>query len=61
MRGRKKLGDTSERVMRVQICLKPSQIEWLKQQGGVSETISKMTDKVKGSSLEECARYIKTT
>lgn len=42
MRGRKKLGDTSERVIRAQICLKPSQIEWLKQQGGISATISKL-------------------
>ena len=48
MRGRKKLGDTSERVMRVQICLKPSQIEWLKQQGGISVTISKLiSEKIK--------------
>jgi hypothetical protein len=61
MAGRKKTGDTSERVTRINITLKPSQIEWLKSQGGVSETISKMTDKVKGSSIEECARYIKTT
>lgn len=44
MRGRKKLGDTSERVIRAQICLKPSQIEWLKQQGGISATISKLID-----------------
>ena len=48
MRGRKKLGDTSERVIRAQICLKPSQIEWLKQQGGISETISKLiNEKIK--------------
>jgi hypothetical protein len=61
MAGRKKIGDNSERVVRINITLKPSQIEWLKQQGGISEVISKMTNKAKGSSLEECARYIKTT
>ena len=48
MRGRKKLGDTSERVVRAQICLKPSQLEWLKQQGGISEVISRLiTEKMK--------------
>ncbi len=47
MKGRKKLGDTSERVVRAQICLKPSQLEWLKQQGGISSTISKLvTEKI---------------
>jgi hypothetical protein len=49
MRGRKKLGDTSERVVRAQICLKPSQLEWLKQQGGISSTISKLIDLAKPS------------
>ena len=42
MAGRKKLNDNSERVVRINITLKPSQIEWLKQQGGISATISKL-------------------
>ena len=48
MKGRKKLGDKSERVVRINITLKPSQIEWLKTQGGISSTISKLvTEKMK--------------
>ena len=42
MAGRKKLNDNSERVVRINITLKPLQIEWLKQQGGISATISKL-------------------
>jgi len=48
MAGRKKIGDNSERVVRINITLKPSQIEWLKQQGGISSTINKLvTEKMK--------------
>jgi hypothetical protein len=42
--GRKKLDDESERVTRLTITLKPSQIQWLKQQGGISQTIAKLID-----------------
>jgi hypothetical protein len=42
--GRKKLDDTSERITRVNITLKPSQIEWLKKQGGISQTIQQLID-----------------
>ena len=54
MRGRKKIGDTSERVVRAQICLKPSQIEWLKQQGGISATISKLIDSQDDKKIKPC-------
>jgi hypothetical protein len=49
MKGRKKLGDTSERVTRINITLKPSQIEWLKTQGNISSTIAKLIDAAKHS------------
>jgi hypothetical protein len=49
MKGRKKLGDTSERVTRINITLKPSQIEWLKTQGNISPTIAKLIDAAKPS------------
>ena len=49
MKGRKKLGDTSERVTRINITLKPSQIEWLKTQGNISSTIAKLIDAAKPS------------
>ena len=41
MAGRKKQSDTSERKVRRNITIKPSQLEWLKKQGGISATISK--------------------
>lgn len=43
MAGRKK-SDKTERKKTVTIMLQPSQIEWLKKQGGVSATISKLID-----------------
>lgn len=39
---RRKKDDTSEHSKPLGITLKPSQIEWLKKQGGVSATISKL-------------------
>jgi len=49
MAGRKKIGDNSERVVRINITLKPSQIEWLKTQGNISSTIAKLIDDAKPS------------
>ena len=49
MAGRKKLNDNSERVVRVNITIKPSQIEWLNQHGGISASISKIWAKFDSS------------
>jgi hypothetical protein len=46
MAGRKKIGDTSERVKRINITLKPSQIKWLKSQGNISSTIAKLIEAI---------------
>ena len=44
----KKLSDTSERVVRATITIKPSMLKWLKKQGGISQIISGLIeDKMK--------------